>query len=118
MPEPITHIARETDWKNSKERGGYEHSTVQQRLAEVGFIHCATEEQSLIIANTRYRGLGGLVLLYIDPERLESRLVFEGSGQHLYPHIYGPLNPSAVYQTAPLEITPTGEFVLGTPVPL
>ena len=43
-----------------------------------------------------------LLLLTIDPELLESRLVREVGNPETgekFPHIYGPLNPSAVVET-------------------
>ena len=52
-----------------------------------------------------YRGLGEhLVLLTIDPARLSGAEVrVEPVGDDTYPHVYGPINRSAVVDVVPLD---------------
>lgn len=79
-----------------------------------GFIHCSTIEQVLIPANERFAGRTDLVLLVIDPERVEARIVFEDCYEsgHEFPHIYGPLPTDAVTQVLPFPPSDDGTFAL------
>jgi glutathione S-transferase len=68
----IHHIALPQEWAAAFETGEYTRSTRDQSLAEVGFIHCSTSEQTESTANRFYADLDELVLLTIDPQRLSS----------------------------------------------
>ena len=60
-----------------------------------------------------FRGQHGLVLLVIDPGRVIPSIRYEDAGNGtLYPHIYGPLNVSAVTGIEPFEPTVDGKFQL------
>lgn len=52
-----------------------------------------------------YAGLGeDLVLLSIDPARLtDAEVRVEAVGDETYPHVYGPINRSAVVDVMPLD---------------
>ena len=75
-------------------------------LALEGFIHCSADEESaLVVANARFaRTPGPLMLLLIEESALDSTVRWEtGDGRDpddpdakLFPHIYGPVNRSAV----------------------
>lgn len=78
-----------------------------------GFIHCSTSDQVVEVANYLFRGQCGLVLLVIDPDRVASPIRYEDAGNgKLYPHIYGPLDPSAVIAVEPFEPCIDGTFEL------
>lgn len=109
----IFHITSRVAWVESVTRGHY----VAPSLASEGFVHCSTQDQVLETANRYYRGHRGLVLLYIEPERLSSRLeyeaaapVAEGSSRAgLFPHVYGPIAVHALSRVVDFEPT-RGEF--------
>ncbi len=103
----LLHIAHGDEWARAQESGVYQTSS----LREQGYIHCSYPHQVIKVANTVYRGQRGLVLLYIDPDRLGSRVVEEdGGGGELYPHVYGPIDVGAVVKVEPLEPLGDGSF--------
>ena len=104
----ILHITTRDDWEAAQAKGDYRLNT----LATEGFIHCSTPEQVLGPANEFYRGRPDLLLLVIDPARLEAKLVYEDlyeSGT-IFPHIYGPLNLDAVINVLPFPMRTDGTF--------
>ena len=111
----ILHITPHEAWEKSVHDGYYKPSS----LVSEGFIHCSTIEQTADTANRFYPNQQGLVLLCIDENKLESKIKFEGPAcdndqrtSLLFPHIYGPLNASAVVRV--VEFTPNadGKFEL------
>jgi uncharacterized protein (DUF952 family) len=69
-------------------------------LSTEGFIHCSFEEQLDGVIDRYYKNSGEITLLEIDPAKLSSKLVVEPStGGENYPHIYGPINRSAIVGT-------------------
>lgn len=115
----IFHLAERSTWSAARRSGSYTSSTRDQGLAEVGFIHCSFDEQLLATAERFYGDAdeGRFIVLAIDPDRLTSPLVVEvaGNGEG-FPHIYGPLNATAVTATIELERR-GGSFVLGRETP-
>ncbi len=100
----IYHIAKRTDWDAARQAGSYTVSTLGRTLAEEGFIHASKREQVNSVFANFYRGVREpLVLLTIDPDRLESPWREDLVGDQSFPHIYGPLNPSAVTAAVPLN---------------
>lgn len=91
----IYHITHHTTWAQARSEGRYAADT----LASEGFIHLSTAAQVPWVAERFYRGQAGLVLLVVDPSRLQAELRYEESepGQH-FPHLYGPLNLDAVVE--------------------
>ena len=104
----IYHIARRDQWEAAAANGTYEADT----LATEGFIHCSERHQVLAVANRIFRGQTDLVLLRLDPARLTSELRYEPGGGDVYPHIYGPLNASAVVQVISFPAEADGTFQL------
>ncbi len=103
-PERIFHIATAADWGRTLETGTYTTSTVGRTLDEEGFIHASRRDQVQGVFDRYYRGLGEpLVLLTIDPARLESELRVDPVGEDTYPHVYGAINRSAVVDAVPLD---------------
>jgi len=116
----IYHIAVRSDWERALADGAYTRSTVDKTLAEEGFIHASAASQVVRTAHTYYRDVpGDLVLLVIDPGRLDAEVRYEDvPGAELpFPHIYGPLNTSAVLAAVPLVPGPDGTFAFPADVP-
>jgi uncharacterized protein (DUF952 family) len=97
--EHIFHIATVEDWKAALLAGDYRVSTLGRSLADEGFIHASRADQVEGVRDAFYAGaVLPLVLLEIDPARLEVELRLEvppGAGM-TFPHIYGPLRTDAV----------------------
>jgi uncharacterized protein (DUF952 family) len=113
-PERIFHIATDADWRRTLETGTYTTSTRGVSLAEEGFIHASRREQVQGVFDRYYRGAGEhLVLLTIDPARLtDAEVRVEPVGADTYPHVYGPLNRSAVVEVTPLDRRGRAETVI------
>jgi uncharacterized protein (DUF952 family) len=113
----IYHIATAAAWAQAQRDGQYTRSTLDRTLAQEGFIHASTAAQVTRVANAFYRGVPDLLLLVIDPDRLDAEVRYEpvpGQPQP-YPHIYGPLNLGAVVQTRPFRPDPDGQFSFAPP---
>ena len=104
----IYHITHLTEWDAAKEKGSYQADT----LASQGFIHCSAQQQVAPVANRLYAGQLGLVLLQIDPERLNAPVRWENleGGSELFPHIYGPLATDAVIEVFEFSPQSDGNF--------
>ena len=106
----IVHITTQAAWQEAQSSGVY----VGDTLATDGFIHCSTPAQVIQVANERFRGQPGLVLLCMVEERLSSELRYEdcyASGE-AFPHIYGPLPVTEVTRVVDFPPEPDGDFSL------
>jgi len=104
-PERIFHIATEADWRRTLASGSYTTSTAGRSLEEEGFIHASRRDQVQGVFDRYYRDAGErLVLLTIDPARLaDAEVRVEAVGDDTYPHVYGPINRTAVVDVTPLN---------------
>jgi uncharacterized protein (DUF952 family) len=105
----IFHLATVADWAAAQASGGYTTSTIGRTLVEEGFIHASRADQWQGVRSRYYADVTEpVVLLVIDTDRLTSPVVEEavGEGGETFPHVYGPINPSAVVQTIPLDDRP------------
>ena len=77
-----------------------------ESLASEGFIHCSFEDQLDAVLKRYYSGRDEVVLLKIDPDKLDSKLVVEPStGGENYPHVYGPINRDAIVKSERKTLT-------------
>lgn len=108
MITPILHITTRTVWDAAQHAGEY----CAASLDTEGFIHCSTPQQVLGPANAFYRGQHDLVLLVIDPAKLQADLRYEAADADLFPHLYGALNLDAVIDVLPFPPREDGMFAL------
>lgn len=109
----IVHLCPWQGWLEAQTRGEYR----AESLHTEGFIHASRPDQIVEVANTFYRGLPDLVLLWIDPNQVRARILWEAVGGQVFPHICGPLNLDAVHTV--VEIRPQADgFFRGQPVPI
>ncbi len=109
------HIAHRSSWESAASDGYYKPSS----LDSDGFIHCSTIAQTVETANQFYAGQKDLVLLCIDTKKTEAEVKYEAPAcaddqrmVSLFPHIYGPLNVSAVVQVMDFAPGADGKFKL------
>ena len=104
----IVHITTERAWLGAMSQGAYTADSLETE----GFIHCSTPAQVIWVANMRFRGRTDLVLLHIDPTRLDARIVYENleGGEQLFPHVYGAIPISAVVDVTPCRPSRDGAF--------
>lgn len=82
-----------------------------------GFIHCTNGIDELVtVANWFYTAdPRQFIVLVLDVSAIESEVRYDDDGQ-VYPHIYGPLNTSAVIGHLLVERDDAGAFVrIGSP---
>jgi len=106
----IFHITAGKTWRSAAAEGIYR----PEALPIEGFIHCSTRDQVIQVANIRFHGQTGLVLLSIDTDKITAEIVYENleGGSQLFPHIYGELNTNAVIRVAEFEPGVNGHFTL------
>ncbi len=107
----IVHIARSEDWAQAQTERRY----APPDLERDGFIHMSEPEHVAMPANALYSDQSGLLLLWIDPDRLEAEVKYEPPAPGaplLFPHLYGELNLDAVVGVVQLDPWARGEFTL------
>lgn len=109
MPQPIYKICPEQLWREAEEEGRFTGAPVD---AADGFIHFSTAAQVRETAARHFAGQDELLLVAVDPERLGEALRYEPSrGGDLFPHLYAPLDLSAVLWVRPLPLGTDGSHV-------
>ena len=107
MPILTHHLARCTEWEAQRTTGGYLPSAFEAE----GFIHCTDGLDRLLTpANTYFvDDPGPFVVLEIDLDRVAAPTRYDADPP-IYPHVYGPVEPSAVVRTYRPERAPDGRF--------
>lgn len=105
----IYHITSEKEWESAITSGEYHPAN----FVADGFIHCSFKDQVIVVANKYYRNANGIVLLKIDTDLVNARIIEENleGGEENFPHIYGSLQVKAVVQSAPLSKDQNDNFV-------
>ena len=109
----IYHLTGQKDWAAAQSAG----QLCPASLAAEGFIHCSQDqEQMLRVAQRLYPGRPDLLALSVNTALLTAPVVTEPSRSgELYPHLYGPLEISAVTAVRPLIPNAAGGFDLANP---
>jgi uncharacterized protein (DUF952 family) len=96
----ILHITDQETWLSARKAGSYEADT----LHSDGFIHCCLPDQLDGVLKKWFSGVDDLLVLEIETDLLEARLVYENleGGSEKFPHIYGPIPITAVVNTRPI----------------
>jgi uncharacterized protein (DUF952 family) len=110
-PTVLVHLCPADEWSSAQTRGVLR----PESLASAGFIHLSTPDQVHLPANRLYRGRGDLLLLYVDPARLNSPVRWElglptDPESMLFPHLYGALPVGAVINVTSYLPAPDGTF--------
>ncbi len=106
----IFHITSAEEVRQAEASGTY----APEAFDAEGFIHCSYRHQLQAVANRRFAGRSGLVVLEIDRDRLTCAVVDENleGGSELFPHVYGRLPMSAVVEIHQLLSPAGGRFEL------
>lgn len=88
------HITSRHEIEAAQQVGYYQ----PQAFPQEGFIHCSYKSQVVSVANRLFRHREDLVLLAIEPSRLNCQVIDENleGGTELFPHIYGSLPLTAI----------------------
>jgi uncharacterized protein (DUF952 family) len=116
----ILHLVSQSEWEAALPLDDY----LPSAFAADGFIHCTHgEDELLAVANRFYRQVPGeFLVLEIEESKVTAPIKWEppihpdGTPNHandqiLYPHIYGPLNRSAITGIKMLVRNKIGCFV-------
>ena len=110
-PDVLVHLCGTEQWAQARLRGG-----IRPEDAGGGdFIHLSTPAQVHLPANRLYRGREDLLLLHVDPARLDAPLrgepgVSTDPESMLFPHLYGVLPVAAVVRGAAYPPDDDGGF--------
>lgn len=109
MTAPIYKIAPRPLWEAAEAAGKFVGAPID--LID-GYIHFSTADQVRETAAKHFHGQDDLVLVAIDPAQLGDQLLYEPSrGGQLFPHLYEPLELSAVLWVKPLPLGSDGAHV-------
>ncbi|OLT39026.1 glutathione S-transferase [Saccharomonospora sp. CUA-673] len=113
----ILHICPEADWAAVPPDGEY----TPPSLDDVGFVHCSDPGTVQFPAERVFAGRDDLLLLVVDPARLDVPVRWEPAeppepGAPWFPHVYGPIPVSAVVGTHAFPPGPDGTFRLPEPL--
>ncbi|WP_197495395.1 DUF952 domain-containing protein [Mycobacterium kyorinense] len=108
-PAVLVHLCSADQWSAAQTRGGL------HRPDGSGFIHLSTPGQVHLPANRLFSGRVDLVLLHIDPARLDAPVLWEPGvatdpESMLFPHLYGSLPVGAVFNVTDYRPGPDGTF--------
>jgi uncharacterized protein (DUF952 family) len=107
----IYHITARSSWQEAEGTREYKTDSIEKE----GFIHCSKASQVLRVANNYYAEQHNLVILMIDPKKIQAEVRWEpgtDKADELFPHIYGPVNVDAVRQVFDFQPGPDGLFSL------
>ncbi len=106
----VYHLIRETDLKQRIQNG----FIFEPSLKTEGFSHCATLLQIIPAAHRHYKGVKDLLLLKIEERYLIYPFRYDYVAKHAahFPHVYGPINLSAVKKVFKMQINSDGSFRL------
>ena len=101
----IFHIANAADLPTPDGSDEYRCAS----LGSEGFIHCCEQQQLAGVVSRYYQDIDDVFLLILDVDQLEAPLILENTvgGSELFPHIYGPINATAIKQLIPFGIDST-----------
>lgn len=96
-PAVLVHLCPFDEWSSAQVQGELR----PESLISAGFVHLSTPEQVHLPANRLHRGRDDLVLLRVDPARLDAPVRWEPGvatdpESMLFPHLYGALPVGAV----------------------
>jgi uncharacterized protein (DUF952 family) len=109
MTTLIYKIVPEGLWREAEAEGVFRGAPID---VTDGYIHFSTAAQARETAAKHFAGQIGLLLAAIDEARLGPALRYEVSrGGALFPHLYAPLDLSAVLWVKPLPLGSDGVHI-------
>jgi len=92
------HLVTPAEWAASVAAGVH----APPSLAAQGFVHLSTPAQVDRTVARHYADVADLLVVEVDPARLEAPVVFEeGEPGEWFPHLFGPLELAAVVDVRP-----------------
>ncbi len=106
----IYHMLPATDWAATPPDALYRAASLEAE----GFIHCSGDTARLLaVGNSFYRDQpGDWLILVINEGAVDAPVRWDAVGDTHFPHIYGPLNRSAVVEAVSFPRSVDGAFAL------
>jgi uncharacterized protein (DUF952 family) len=110
-PDPqrtTLHLCPRTVWEGQQ----FNDSYLPEAYEADGFIHCTDGDERMISVANRFYASDprDFVVLRVDLTSNGEPWVYEDPEQ-VFPHIYGPIHPSAVLEVRPIVREPSGLFI-------
>jgi uncharacterized protein (DUF952 family) len=102
------HLAPREVWDGQRTQ----HTYVPEAFAVDGFVHCTDGEEAVIDTANRYYRTDprDYVVLTIEVDALSSEVKYEDPGR-IFPHVYGPIETSAVRDVREVRREADGTFI-------
>jgi len=98
-------------WAEAIGRGRFDGAAID---LQDGYIHLSTKDQAQQTATLHFRGQTDLLLVALAAESLGGGLRWEPSrGGQMFPHLYGPLDPSVALEVCDIPVDAEGIPQLG-----
>jgi|SRR5688500_610062 uncharacterized protein (DUF952 family) len=89
----IYHVTTEKEWDLYRDKDHYAPLAYEKE----GFIHSCHLPQLKGVLDRYFAGRTDLLLLLIDEQKLACQVKYEpGTGNELFPHLYGRINKEAI----------------------
>ena len=101
----FTHIAHREEWEAQKDSKFYAPSAYNPKDPD-SFVHCTQADKkqlSGVLERFFPNKTAELVLLFIDHDSVQAKVVEEKTPDGWFPHVYGAINKDAIYGVAPLD---------------
>ncbi len=104
----LLHIISTAGWAAARSAGSVRPAEGEE------FVHCSDRGVTHVTANKFFHGQGGLLLLVVDPQRLDVPVRWEpvADSPLWFPHVYGPIPVEAVVEVHDFPCRADGSFVL------
>jgi uncharacterized protein (DUF952 family) len=107
----IYKLVSRAEWDAAKAAGAFLGAAID--LAD-GYIHFSTGAQAVETAGKYFAGLADILIVGFDAEALGPKLKWEPSrGGDLFPHLYGPLDPTLAVEEREAPLGEDGHIQLG-----
>ncbi len=101
-------IITKRSWKTFTSSGEYSPET----LISEGFIRCIPDKELEAYANSQFESTEDLLLIVIDPLRIQVPIKHEKVASVSYPLIFGSLSLDAIIEKIPLPRDNNGNFMI------
>lgn len=106
--EFIYHLITNSEWEKISQNEYYS----PESLDTEGFIHFSQKNQIPDVIERYYKNIQDLMILKIDINKLESKLLYEQVIDHgIFPHLYGRLNLNAVIGVYSITVDNNNQFL-------
>lgn len=107
QPDLLFHLASKEEWRTYSTKG----FVVPESLQTEGFVHTSLGNQVQETANRIFAGRDDMLLLVIDPMRIQEPIKYEvAENGEKYPHVYGKFSIDAIIDKLPLKPDKSGKF--------